>query len=54
MTTKLTFNTDKKGKIRRSALAVDGLRFSCAGTGCVTREKCARWNRIYRGKYCCN
>jgi hypothetical protein len=51
MTMKLTFSTDKKEKIRRSPHAADGLRFSCAGTGCLTRERCARWNRIYSGKY---
>lgn len=31
----------------RSLPAVDGLRFSCTGLDCVTKEKCIRWDHIY-------
>jgi hypothetical protein len=51
MTTEVKLYTGQKSKFPRSLPAVDELRFSCAGEGCVTNEKCARWNRIYKEKY---
>ncbi len=50
MTTEVKLYTDEKSKFPSSLSNVDGLRFSCAGEGCVTKEKCARWNRVYKGK----
>lgn len=54
MTTKVKIGTGQKDKFRRSLPDEKELRFSCAGEGCVTNEKCARWNRINKGKYCNN
>lgn len=50
MTTKVKLYTGEKSKFPRSFPAVYGLRFSCSGEGCVTTEKCARWNHIYKEK----
>jgi hypothetical protein len=50
MTIKVKLYTEEKSKFPRSFPAVDGLRFSCSGEGCVTTEKCARWNSVYKGK----
>ena len=50
MTTKVKLDTGQKSEFRKSLPVIDGLRFSCAGEGCVTKEKCARWNRVYKGK----
>jgi len=47
MTTTVKFCPVNKSKFIPSLPVIDGLRFSCAGEGCVTKEKCARWNRIY-------
>ncbi len=51
MTTKVKLDTEQKDKFRRSLPAVYELSFSCAGEGCVTKEKCARWNRMHKEKY---
>ena len=51
MTTKIKLHIGQKSNIGRSHTAVDGLRFSCAGEGCLTKETCPRWNRIYREKH---
>jgi hypothetical protein len=51
MLTKAKLYTGQKGKVQRSPPFVDGLRFSCAGEGCVTKEKCARWDHIYKEKF---
>jgi hypothetical protein len=51
MTTKVTLHIGQKNNIRRSHPASNGLRFSCAGEGCVTKYKCPRWNHIYREKH---
>jgi|GEM_PF-500694 len=48
MTTKVDFNIDKKGEFQASLPAVNGHRFICAGEGCITKENCARWNRIHK------
>lgn len=52
MTTKVKLDTGQKSEFRKSLPVIDdGLRFSCAGEGCLTSEKCARWDHIYKGKY---
>jgi hypothetical protein len=48
MTTKIEFNIDKKGEFQTSLPAVNGQRFICAGERCITKDKCARWNGIYK------
>ena len=47
MTTKVSFNANKKGEFRKSLPAVKRQSFSCAGEGCIENENCIRWNRIY-------
>jgi uncharacterized protein YegP (UPF0339 family) len=48
MTTKAKFNIDKKGEFQASLPAANGHRFICAGEDCITKETCARWNRIHK------
>ncbi len=51
MTTKVKLHIGQKSITGRISPAGDRLRFCCAGEGCVTKEKCPRWNRIYREKH---
>ena len=50
MITKVKLDIGQESKFHRSLPAADGLRFSCAGEGCMASEKCARWNRMYKEK----
>jgi hypothetical protein len=51
MTIKIRLDNGQESKIRRSPPPIDGVRFSCAGKGCVTKEMCARWYRFPKEKY---
>jgi hypothetical protein len=50
MITKVKLYTGQKSKFPRNYPAVGGLRFSCSGEGCKTKEGCTRWNIGYQGK----